>query len=1199
MQLGIPETTFNNMTLAEFKLRVVGAGFPPLEGGGIWLKGNVQQIIDDDSRFADIQLGQKRGLENFETIHFNISPGWDPDSGVKLSFTHHAEEPAEGGRPRGVSRGANAAVVAPPTKCTKCSTPLLPGKRFCLECGQKVEIPVAAPAPTPAPVAAPPQKCTKCSTLILPGKKFCLECGQKVENPTPVASPAPVRAAAPAPAPFMQKCNKCGVQVIQGKKFCLNCGNKLETTLDPEIAKLRNQAPDLALMSPSEKKKMIEDRARAERQPKTTPEPQSPALPRTGTKDKLVSRYNSAVTLQAKTAPPKEVTKTKGGILRDSLVMTPVESEPSTAPSTPGSSKKLNVTAQPKATKKDVVIIQSDVWGPCRKERGIQSWVVKDPRKPTPVPVPVEDQTKLCEKHVHVFFHALRDTGPYHIYYWFGKKSDKPMAHHVANQLVPGLDELFGGRCTHHREIEEHESGQFLALFKKEGGVTYVDEQGNSSFSCQDLSKFEPKLLHCKGKRNVSVTPVPVSYKSLNSGDVFILDTGLSIYCWNGVSASRAEKATSIQTTLRFRDSRGGKPAVLVLEEGKEPGPFWDALGGKGPIMKASDVEDDEAFERQQEKDVKLYHVTDADGTLRVTHIAVPPLQQMMLNGDDCHILDIGTEIFVWIGRGCTDQERESAMDQAQAFLTKSGRPEWIPITRFLQGSEGPTFQSQFQHWTDYDPPAQVGGPDRDLMSMGKEKKSVSINMDDIITRAGGMQKIDASHTSDADKFDTDGGPFKLHLWRIDNFELSVLPDNERGVFYSGDSYVAYFAPDPDSKASPIVYFWLGRHSSSDEKGAAALHATKLAGGQATHCRVTQGKEPPHFVNLFKGKMVVRDGGVASGFNTLEEETKLFEGEPELFHVKGSNERDTRAVQVALECQSLNSADSFVLNVQGEKRQFLWFGNGCEEIEKEYATKAAAFLRETSGISDDQWTIYTQEEGEEKEEFFTILGGKTEYLNAPELSGSVREPRLFQCSNASGQFGIEEIFNFSQEDLALDDIFLLDTFHTVYVWVGPESNEEEKQLSFETALEYVSTCARFDGRDEDTPVVCTVAGYEPPMFTCWFQGWDASAAGKDNLSLLMDGLSANDGQVVASVEDMLSEMNEAKSGVINKLYPYSEIRRDTGKPLPSKYIDGSKLELYLTDEDFEKLFKMTKEKWNNANMPDWKRRKLKGSLYLF
>lgn len=63
---------------------------------------------------------------------------------------------------------------------------------------------------------------------------------------------------------------------------------------------------------------------------------------------------------------------------------------------------------------------------------------------------------------------------------------------------------------------------------------------------------------------------------------------------------------------------------LQVLEEGKEPGPFWDALGGKGPIMKASDVEDDEAFERQQEKDVKLYHVTDADGTLRVRPLSLP-----------------------------------------------------------------------------------------------------------------------------------------------------------------------------------------------------------------------------------------------------------------------------------------------------------------------------------------------------------------------------------------------------------------------------------------------------------------------------------------------------------------------------------------------------------------------------------------------
>jgi hypothetical protein len=35
----------------------------------------------------------------------------------------------------------------------------------------------------------------------------------------------------------------------------------------------------------------------------------------------------------------------------------------------------------------------------------------------------------------------------------------------------------------------------------------------------------------------------------------------------------------------------------------------------------------------------------------------------------------------------------------------------------------------------------------------------------------------------------------------------------------------------------------------------------------------------------------------------------------------------------------------------------------------------------------------------------------------------------------------------------MDDIYILDTHKTVFVWVGPESNEEEKQYSFEMALE--------------------------------------------------------------------------------------------------------------------------------------------------
>lgn len=63
----------------------------------------------------------------------------------------------------------------------------------------------------------------------------------------------------------------------------------------------------------------------------------------------------------------------------------------------------------------------------------------------------------------------------------------------------------------------------------------------------------------------------------------------------------------------------------------------------------------------------------------------------------------------------------------------------------------------------------------------------------------------------------------------------------------------------------------------------------------------------------------------------------------------------------------------------------------------------------------------------------------------------------------------------------MDDVYLLDTYSTVFVWVGPEANEAEKKFSFEMALEYVQTCSQYDGRSLDTPVACTVAGFEPPM----------------------------------------------------------------------------------------------------------------------
>jgi hypothetical protein len=81
-----------------------------------------------------------------------------------------------------------------------------------------------------------------------------------------------------------------------------------------------------------------------------------------------------------------------------------------------------------------------------------------------------------------------------------------------------------------------------------------------------------------------------------------------------------------------------------------------------------------------------------------------------------------------------------------------------------------------------------------------------------------------------------------------------------------------------------------------------------------------------------------------------------------------------------------------------------------------------------------------------------------------------------------------QIADFTQEDLLDDDVFLLDTFTQVFVWVGNGSTEEEKAKSSELSQKYIAQAN--DGRDLDCPVVMVNSGSEPLMFTSQFVGWD-------------------------------------------------------------------------------------------------------------
>jgi hypothetical protein len=278
------------------------------------------------------------------------------------------------------------------------------------------------------------------------------------------------------------------------------------------------------------------------------------------------------------------------------------------------------------------------------------------------------------------------------VHFWLGKYTTQDEAGTAAYKTVE-LDDLLGGAPVQHREVQGHESDLFLSYFNNqikilEGGV-------ETGFRHVEPEKYEPRLLHLKGKRKVRVTQVPLARDSLNSGDVFILDAGLNIYQWNGKQAGPQEKMKGAQLSRALDDERKGLPKVHVLEEGDKNPEFWRLLGGEGAIKSAAQGGDDTEAETGDQK--RLFRLSDASGSMAFTEVGVGKnVKRNLLDSNDVFILDTGAEVFAWIGRGASVDEKKKAMGFAQQYLQKYNRPAWLSITRVLEGGENEVFEAAF-----------------------------------------------------------------------------------------------------------------------------------------------------------------------------------------------------------------------------------------------------------------------------------------------------------------------------------------------------------------------------------------------------------------------------------------------------------------------------------------------------------------------
>jgi gelsolin len=333
-------------------------------------------------------------------------------------------------------------------------------------------------------------------------------------------------------------------------------------------------------------------------------------------------------------------------------------------------------------------------WEGAGKKVGLEIWRIE---KFHVVPWPKDQYGSFFSGDSYILLNTYKkpesDALLFDVHFWLGATTSQDEMGTAAYKTVE-LDDLLGGAPIQHREVQGHESDLFMKYFNNnirlmEGGV-------ESGFRHVEPEKYRPRLLHIKGKKKVRVTEVELSGASLNSGDVFVLDNGLELFQWNGKSAGIFEKNKGATLSRAISDERAGKAKVQITEEGTEPAEFWKLLGGKpAKIKTAEEGGSDEEAEKVQTK--KLFHLSDATGSMVFKEIAAgPAIKRNMLKSEDVFILDVGSEVFAWIGKGASAAERKNAMQYASDYLKKNNRPPYIPIARVLEGGENEVFEAHF-----------------------------------------------------------------------------------------------------------------------------------------------------------------------------------------------------------------------------------------------------------------------------------------------------------------------------------------------------------------------------------------------------------------------------------------------------------------------------------------------------------------------
>ncbi|CAI9787463.1 unnamed protein product [Fraxinus pennsylvanica] len=694
------------------------------------------------------------------------------------------------------------------------------------------------------------------------------------------------------------------------------------------------------------------------------------------------------------------------------------------------------------------------------QKAGIEIWRIEN-FKPVPVPKSSYGKFFTGDSYVILKTTALKSGALHHdIHYWLGKDTSQDEAGTATIKTIE-LDAALGGRAVQYREVQGNETEKFLSYFKpciipQEGGVA-------SGFKHVEAEKHKTRLYVCKGKHVVHVKEVSFARSSLSHDDIFIVDTKSKIFQFNGSNSCIQERAKALEVVQYIKDTyHDGKCEVAAIEDGKlmadaDTGEFWGLFGGFAPLPRKT------TDEPRSTDDVptKLFCVEKG----QAEPVEVESLTRELLDTNRCYILDCGTEVFVWTGRNTSLEERKAASGTVNELLHSLDRPK-SHVIRVIEGFETVRFRSKFDNWPQ-STHVTVSEDGRGKVAALLKRQGVNVK---------GLLKAESPKEEPQPHIDCTGN---LQVWRVNGQKKTLLLASDQSKLYGGDCYIFHYSYPGEEKEEHLIGTWFGKQSIEEDRISAISQASKMA-------RIYEGDEPIQFFAIFQSFIVLK-GGLSEGYKNYIAEKELpddtyTEDGLALFRVQGTGPDNMQAIQVEPVATSLNSSYCYILH--SGSSVLTWYGNLTTPEDQELVERQLDLIK-------PNMQSRLQKEGAESEQFWDLLGGKSEYLSQKISRDAETDPHLFSCTFLKGDLKVTEIYNFDQDDLMTEDIFILDCHSDIYVWVGQQVESKDKINALSIGEKFLECDFLLENLSLQAPIYIVMEGSEPTFFTRFFS-WDST-----------------------------------------------------------------------------------------------------------